>query len=201
MERRSSYTAMLGTIRPSMEKRISSTSSRLSLSSNKRRHSEPESIAMNDVGRGQNSYSHERDTQFDEYVARRGSSPPNPNGLVDVERALGSEFGWDRPYGTSTKYHGGLNRGSDEQYESQDQLVSIGMVKSRPRGASMPRAPSMTSDHVLVSVPEEDDHEDVDRGARDRQALLGGDSRRSEELDGLRVPQEVDMSEPRWQRE
>lgn len=72
-------------------------------------------------------YSHERDTQFDEYVSRRASggykptsAPSSPPIVVTLD----------------------------------DSLVSLGTVHSRSRGSSVSQL--TTSDHVLVSVPEEE---------------------------------------------
>lgn len=209
MDRRSSYTAMLGSIRPSMEKRVSSASSYLSL----RRPSAENTAAtttttpLSEFERIPGPYSHERDTQFDDYVSRRHLSTGSHGGHPDVESALSAEFDWDHsPMRTASKLRGlspeseGAGRvrsGSG----SSDRLVAVGSVMSRPRGASMPRAPSWQSDHGLVSVPEEEDAGDArTRDQRDRQALLGGSKhgrRRSDDEEV--VPQDVDLVEPRWQ--
>lgn len=72
-------------------------------------------------------YSHERDTQFDEYVSRRASggyksssAPSSPPIVITLD----------------------------------DSLASLGTVHSRSRGSSVSQL--TTSDHVLVSVPEEE---------------------------------------------
>ncbi|ORY58767.1 uncharacterized protein BCR38DRAFT_376712 [Pseudomassariella vexata] len=124
------------------------------------------------------SYGHKRDTQFDEYVARRSSIILQEG----VERALGAEFGWSK--------------------DRLDGVVSVGSVTSsqaRPRGNSLGRQPSwevnvaaeiptLTDDPIgiqrgrsLVSVPEGLEEEE-DIGARkgrlmsrDRDILFAGD--------------------------
>lgn len=139
-------------------------------------------MPLEGIQRTPSYYSHERDTQFDEYVARRGSYTGAGNMKADVERAVGTEFGWVSP-----PTPGGSPKGD---------AVVMGTVNSRPRGASMPRAPSWASDHVLVAVPEEDD--EPDRGQRDREALLGDGNRNS--VDQPAVVQEVDVPEPNVRR-
>lgn len=206
MDRRSSYTAMLGSIRPSMEKRVSSASSYLSLRRPSAENSTTTPTPLSEFERIPGPYSHERDTQFDDYVSRRHLSTGS-HGHPDVESALSAEFDWDhsmrtasRLRGLSPEHEGGRMRSGSG---GSDRLVAVGSVMSRPRGASMPRAPSWQSDHGLVSVPEEEDGggDARTRDERDRQALLGGSSskhgrRRSDEEV---VPQDVDLVEPRWQ--
>lgn len=145
------------------------------------------------------SYSHERDTQFDDYVKRRTSA--GQYSKDDVERALGAEFGWE------------------ESRDPRDSVVSTGSVavaQARPRGdslstrqvsleASLSRTGSsstanttttsatsstvtleapavMVRAHSLNSVPEAREEEDGDlglgrkrAGGEDREALLGRD--------------------------
>jgi hypothetical protein len=188
-ERRSSYTAMLGSIRPSMEKRHSSTSSRISW-----RREEHEHMALDDLEHQPTSYIHERDTQFDQYVARK-SSVGSPH---ERERHLSADFGWD-----SNPFIGAL-KPAKEPEEGEDRVIALGVVKSRPRGASMPRVSSWSSENVLVAVPEEEDHGEENSGPRDRQALLGHDRTRSDEsirVDARGVPQDAEVTEMRWQRE
>ncbi|UNI17691.1 hypothetical protein JDV02_004015 [Purpureocillium takamizusanense] len=149
--------------------------------------SEDEAVHMQTMQRTPSSYSHERDTQFDEYVARR-SSLGNSTLKAEVERALSSE----------------LDRGSG----SPDAIVmGSGVVKTRLRGQSIGRATSYSSDHVLVAVPEEE--AEAEHHETDRAALLGRGRRDSDhgrrspdrgEVDGPAVPQEVDISEPKWRR-
>lgn len=190
LHRDNSYSSKLG-VRPTLEKRMSSTSSRLSFSS--ARNEELDSVPLELVGHTSGHYKHKRDTQFDEYLTRRESTGTK----ADVERAMGTEFGWNSP---------------PVEKPQDDGVVSMGIVKARSRGMSMPRAPSWASDHALVSVPEEEEaaaaaataHNKAEQDAKDREALLG-DSRRDsdevEDINAVRVPQEVDVTEPRWQRE
>lgn len=129
-------------------------------------------------------YNHERDTQFDEYVARR--SPRNHGGGVRsaAERALGAE--------------------TDRRAESMD---SAGAGTARSRG------PSYTSDQVLVAVPEDAEESEQEKPA-DRRALLeparirASGGRRDvkglgPEAAGLTVPSERDGidTDTRWQWE
>ncbi|KAK1248411.1 hypothetical protein MKX08_006631 [Trichoderma sp. CBMAI-0020] len=72
-------------------------------------------------------YSHERDTQFDEYVSRRASGGYKPNSAPASPPIV---------------------------ITLDDSLVSLGTVHSRSRGSSVSQL--TTSDHVLVSVPEEE---------------------------------------------
>ncbi|KAG7419291.1 hypothetical protein DER46DRAFT_191649 [Fusarium sp. MPI-SDFR-AT-0072] len=166
LERDTSYA------RQSTDKRFSSTSSRASIISKR------ESVEMGTVQRTPSVYSHKRDTQFDDYVARRGSATKERIGSGDFSYA-------------------------GAQGEAQDSGATL--TPTRPRGASSGRAASWTSDRGLVAVPEEDDdttagkESKTEKEKKDREALLGNTPRES--IDGLVVPQEADLSEPRWQRE
>ncbi|KAF9764252.1 hypothetical protein IL306_002849 [Fusarium sp. DS 682] len=166
LERDTSYA------RQSTDKRFSSTSSRASIISKR------ESVEMGTVQRTPSVYSHKRDTQFDDYVARRGSATKERIGSGDFNYA-------------------------GAQGEAQDSGATL--TPTRPRGASSGRAASWTSDRGLVAVPEEDDDTIAgkeykkEKEKKDREALLGNTPRES--IDGPVVPQEVDLSEPRWQRE
>ncbi|KAF4339251.1 hypothetical protein FBEOM_6843 [Fusarium beomiforme] len=166
LERDTSYA------RQSTDKRFSSTSSRASIISKR------ESVEMGTVQRTPSVYSHKRDTQFDDYVARRGSTTK--------ERIGSGDFSY-----------------TGAQGEAQDSGATL--TPSRPRGASNARAASWTSDRGLVAVPEEDDdtiagkESKTEKEKKDREALLGNTPRES--IDGPVAPQEADLSEPRWQRE
>ncbi|EFY86503.1 hypothetical protein MAC_07446 [Metarhizium acridum CQMa 102] len=176
-----SYTSRLSILR-SVDKRGPVGSHRPSIGSLRSAKNEP--VMLNDMQRAPSYYSHERDTQFDEYVARRGSL----GARSDFERRTSSDYRRDSPPGDV----------------SPDSLVVTGTVPSRTRGASITREVSYTSDHVLVAVPEED-HEAPGEAARqsDRTTLLGGSLRNSDEsIMQLRpVLQEVDVPEPKWRRE
>ncbi|KAG8409792.1 hypothetical protein J3458_018874 [Metarhizium acridum] len=177
-----SYTSRLS-IRRSVDKRGPVGSHRPSIGSLRSAKNEP--VMLNDMQRAPSYYySHERDTQFDEYVARRGSL----GARSDFERRTSSDYRRDSPPGDV----------------SPDSLVVTGTVPSRTRGASITREVSYTSDHVLVAVPEED-HEAPGEAARqsDRTTFLGGSLRNSDEsIMQLRpVLQEVDVPEPKWRRE
>ncbi|RFU78269.1 hypothetical protein TARUN_3947 [Trichoderma arundinaceum] len=93
-------------------------------------------------------YSHERDTQFDEYMNRKAS------GGFKFDSASSSP---------------------PSEITLGESLTSMGTVHSRSRGSSVSQSMSFTSDHILVSVPEEEG-ETVDEAANrkpDQQALLG----------------------------
>ncbi|KAM5351771.1 hypothetical protein ACJ41O_004494 [Fusarium nematophilum] len=173
LERDTSYPSTLGGVRSSVDKRFSSASSRLSISSSTR----PDPVELQKLERTPSVYSHKRDTQFDDYMARRGS-------VTKPDRVVSGEFSWTT---------------------SPAEPVSSASLTTRPRGASMPRAPSWASDRGLVAVPEEDGDETAgkeskaDKDKKDREALLGFGPRES--IDGPAVPQEVDLAEPKWQRE
>lgn len=169
-------------LRPSIDKRFSSVSSRLSIGSAHTSNSidQPAAVPLDRLERTPSYYSHERDTQFEEYVARRGSY----TGKADVERAVGVEFGWASPP---------VGAAGSPPGETPTAVV-MGTVKSRPRGASMPRSPSYASDHVLVAVPEEDDDEAENKKGRDRKALLQEDERR--DSDDAPAAQDIDLVEP-----
>ncbi|CAM1504256.1 Fc.00g018470.m01.CDS01 [Cosmosporella sp. VM-42] len=196
VDRDASYSSKVGVPRPSLDKRLSSTSSRLSMASIRR--PDPQPVPMKPLERTPSQYSHKRDTQFDAYVARRGSAGMKS----DVERAVSGEFGWS-----------GTPGDLQEEIARRESITNTGTVPARPRGASMPRAPSWASDRGLVAVPEEDDEPDKDKEARDREALLADSRRASVDRNSLGnhsighhsveqppVPQEADVAELKWQR-
>ncbi|KAL7951408.1 hypothetical protein V8C42DRAFT_7274 [Trichoderma barbatum] len=134
-------------LRSSMDKRGSLGSDRLSVGS----LSSPSLIPP--AEQRPRRYSHERDTQFDEYMVRKTS------GGYKLDPSLSSPPA-DSPLG--------------------DSLTAIGAVHSRSRGSSISQTLSYTSDHVLVAVPEEDGEMiDVSKDSkRDHEALLGPGSHR-----------------------
>lgn len=156
---------------PALERRVSSASARLSFASSTRSLEKSEPVKHQ---RTPSYYSHQRDTQFEEYLARRMST----DSRADVERARSASLGSAANFGWSSPSPSLENKGLEEQL-------------GRPRGVSAPRAPSWTSDHVLVAVPEEDE---ATREELDRQTLLHHEHNDnvSEEI---RVPQEVDLAD------
>ena len=164
-----------------MDKRGSVGTHRLSIGSVRSDTNEP--VGLQKMPQVPSYYSHERDTQFDDYVARRSSLGGGP----ELER------------GTSGEYR----RGSPPGDAAPDSLAVTGIVHSRARGASITRATSYTSDHVLVSVPEEE-HETLDERSGQNSAktsLLRSSRRNSDDnhIMGLSpVMQEVDIPEPKW---
>jgi hypothetical protein len=137
------------------------------------------SVEMNRLSRSPSYYNHERDTQFDDYMASRASL----NLKEDVERALSAEFGW----GSTSPPEGDR----DALERSGSIVLGSGVVqtaKVRPTGESMARAVSWETAHVLVAVPE-DDEEPVDtkpaqkEGGSDRVALLSDQERRDSDAE------------------
>lgn len=107
--------------RGSADKRESLGSSRLSVGS------VTNPTILEPVEQRPRRYSHERDTQFDEYVSRRASGGYKPSSAPSSPPIV---------------------------VTLDDSLASLGTVHSRSRGSSVSQL--TTSDHVLVSVPEED---------------------------------------------
>ena len=156
----------------SLNKRGSLGSARLSLGSIY------DPIDLEAYVRTPNSYNHERDTQFEEYMARRSFS----NGRVDEERAVGSKLGSRSP----------------ESPPGTDSIFLTGTVRSTQRGPTM-RATSWASDQALVSVPEET--ADFDAQTTDEVSLLTPDATEEDGANEPRVSQEGDIVEPRWRRQ
>ncbi|KAK0384450.1 hypothetical protein NLU13_8536 [Sarocladium strictum] len=137
---------------------------------------------MGPLQRTASYYNHQRDTQFDEYMARRSSCNVN----ADFEAAPGAEFsGAGKQHSPSARPHG-------------EYIVLVsGTVKSNRPGQE--RSVSTTSSHVLVAVPEEA-HEADEEGEEDHRALLRHKRRRSSTDLGGPVRQSVDVV-PKWQQQ
>ena len=110
----------------------------------------------------------------------------------DVESALDAEFGWNDP-----------SAGGRRPSTSDSSVLSSGTMENRPRQMSRARAPSWLSDHILVSVPEEEQDLGVTHGDKTaQQALLGGENDRrcsGESMMGEQVAQVVDpYNARRW---
>ncbi len=131
-------------------------------------------------------YHHQRDTQFDDYMAKRNSFNATREtipGTGDVGRG---------PQAYSPP--GGSPKGLSPQ--SRSPPFATGQVKALQRGPTIPRATSWASDHVLVAVPEED--AEMDHTITDGVSLLSPDSSEMPGFDGPRVAQETDIPEPKW---
>ena len=163
----------------SVSKRESTVSSRLSIGS-----ATHEPMQLQTMERTPSFYSHERDTQFDDYVARRSSL----GNQGDLERAVSADF----------------DRTRSRDASPNAIVVVAGAVKTRSRGPSIGRAVSYNSDHVLVAVPEEEaeglDGSCAGQLETDRMALLGR-SRRNSDDDESAALHGAGLKEPRWQRE
>lgn len=138
----SSYSSRTGMLK-STEKRSSLGSDRLSVGS----YTNPS--VLQPAEQRPRRYSHERDTQFDEYMVRKTSISYKPDSASPKSPG-------ESPLG--------------------DALTAVSTIgQSRSRGSSVSQTMSYNSDHILVSVPEEE-AEMVDAEAdhkRDREALLG----------------------------
>ncbi|KAG5931432.1 hypothetical protein E4U53_001773 [Claviceps sorghi] len=147
-------------------------------------------------------YSHERDTQFDEYRARRNSNSLNSSRLDP-----------DRPSSLVYRRGSSLNNGASLASGPSPSPVVAAGPQSRARGASVARAASYTNEHLLVAVPEEQaEVVDADAGAGARHGcgsmslLRGSHDRLSSDehlLHDATAVQEVDMTEPesKWRRD
>lgn len=173
MDRDLSYSSKTG-VRPSLEQRFSSVSSRLSIGSTSIKN---EQVPMERVDPAPSYYDHQRDTQFEEYRIRRGSIGAKKDGA----RTFSGDFS---------------SPGSPTSIQEE------WAKKNRPRGYSGARAASWASERGLVAVPEEDDDEAQSKSikdVKDHEALLGNSPRES--VEGQKVLQEVDLAEPKWKRE
>lgn len=133
------------------------------------------------VERTPSYYSHRRDTQFDEYVARRASM----NSTRDIEAAVDVELDDE-------------GRTREINLAQQDRDVHQPSEPALSRPADQPaRTISTTSDHVLVAVPEEEDEIAEDE---DKQTLLVKKQQRtSPEMDST-ARWGAGIGEPRWRR-
>ncbi|KZZ94226.1 hypothetical protein AAL_05193 [Moelleriella libera RCEF 2490] len=89
-------------------------------------------------------YTHERDTQFDEYVARRSS--------LDLRLRL--EHSRRDSYASGGSGAGSKRAAAPSVASPPPTGIAVGTCA---KGASIVRAISYTSDHVLLAVPEEED--------------------------------------------
>ncbi|KAH6606009.1 hypothetical protein Trco_005162 [Trichoderma cornu-damae] len=138
LDAETSYSSRLG-VGNSMDKRSSLGSERLSIGSAAR---------LQPAEQRPRRYSHERDTQFEEYVSRRAS------GGYKFDPAASNP---------------------PSEISLGDSLTTMGAVHSRSRGSSVSQTMSHASDHLLVAVPEEEG-EAFDAAANhkpDQEALLG----------------------------
>ncbi|KAI9147777.1 hypothetical protein HJFPF1_12808 [Paramyrothecium foliicola] len=218
LEPSNSYTGLIAAGRSSIDKTMSwHASPRRSFSSFRE-----ESVPMQRVDRSPSTYSHQRDTSFDDYVARRGSIQSVQSDSDKQAALLAAGFNCYSP-----SVDGKLNIPT---------VTVTDMTHSRARSLSLGQSPIYRSDHVLVAVPEEDEptaalrtqdesHEallgrqEVDEThnkrpggghARNRsvsyESSLNIDSKRSpkaaygsrDSIDYPQLPQEVDVTETRW---
>lgn len=171
-ERSSSSSSDEAGWRPALQKGLSFNSGRRSFSTI--RSVDVESAGQETgIQRTPSYYRHERDTQFDAYVARRRSESLGKAELEDILRRDSFDSGTTTPP------------------RPMEAKVLIG----RPRTLSHTRNPSNWSDHVLIAVPEEEDEGKVENV---KKALLSNSKRQSE--DNPRAMQEVDLAEPNWAR-
>ena len=169
-------------------RRDSTNSSRLST------YSYQDSVHLQDLGRTPSVYSHQRDTQFDEYMAARASKELKDN----IDRAMAAEFGW-------TASPSSAHTDSDLfRRDSTNSIVmgsgTVASAVARPRGDSVVRATSYDS-MGLAAVPEMAEEEEEEgqttptrksNGAGDTQALMTSHSRNnSDASDTITVESEA----------
>ncbi|CAJ2509447.1 Uu.00g144730.m01.CDS01 [Anthostomella pinea] len=95
------------------------------------------------------SYDHKRDTQFDEFRARRASANSSTNLQADVQKALGTEFGWD----TSNDYF----PPQKPQQRQRDSIITtksvpVSKAQTRARGDSLLRQASWEASLSLTGM-------------------------------------------------
>ncbi|XWW92349.1 hypothetical protein V2A60_000272 [Cordyceps javanica] len=156
-----------------------------------------EAVNLDELDNNNNNntpYHHQRDTLFDEYMAKRNS--------FNAPRETISGAGGDvvrSPSGCSPP-GGGSPKALSPQSLSPSPPLATGHVKALKRGPMVPRATSWASDHVLVAVPEEEAEMEMDRANADEVSLLSPDGNEAPGHDGPRVAQETDIPEPSWRR-
>lgn len=175
----SDYSTTGNTTYVSANNRNSVRSGRLSVGS----MNEPVNVDVHDT----TPYHHQRDTQFDDYMAKRNS--------FNASHETG--FNGDAVYSPQAySPPGGSPKGLSPQSRSPDPNVATGQVKALQRGPTIPRATSWASDHVLVAVPEED--AEMEHPNPDLVSLLSPDGTELSGFEGSRVAQEADIPEPKW---
>ncbi|KAM3512985.1 hypothetical protein MY11210_003385 [Beauveria gryllotalpidicola] len=125
-------------------------------------------------------YHHQRDTQYDEYRAKRNSfnAPRETIAAREPQRCSPPD---SSPKGLSPLL--------------SPSIIATGQVKALQRGLTRPRTTSWASDHILVAVPEEED--EAGHVNTDGVSLLSPESNEMPGFDGPRVVQETDIPEPR----
>ncbi len=172
------FSTSSNTAYPSANHRHSVKSSRLSIGSI---NEPPVSMDVLDT----TPYHHQRDTQFDEYMAKRHSFKAPREGIPG-----GGGSGVRSPQAYSPpRGRGSPKRLSPPQSRSPPGPTTGPVV--------VPRATSWASDLVLITVPEEVETEH-DRPAADEVSLMSRDGSEIPGLDGPRVAQETDIPEPKW---
>lgn len=183
----------------SMQKRGSVTPARLSVGS----INEP--LNLDFLAGTTSQYTHERDTQFEDYMAKRASISPRYEPFSDSRQpeATGSRSPDAMSPDTLSPNRlspGQLSPPQNAKLFRNEPKITTGAVNTLQRGPEVWRITSWASDHVLMSVPEEE--HDVTEDA-DQVSLLTTDQKGSTDDDvsyELRVAQDVDMTNPRWSR-
>ncbi|PQK17967.1 hypothetical protein BB8028_0009g01650 [Beauveria bassiana] len=127
-------------------------------------------------------YHHQRDTQYDEYRAKRNSFNAPRETLAGVGDAARNPQRYSPP-DSSPKTLSPLLSPS----------IATNQVKALQRGLARPRTTSWASDHMLVAVPEEEI--EAGHGNGDEVSLLSPDSNEMPGFDGPRVVQDTDIPE------
>ena len=183
----------------SIPKRGSVTPARLSVGS----INEP--LNLDFLGNTASQYNHERDTQFEDYMAKRTSMGHRYEPFSDSRQseAIGSRSPNSlspEALSPSRMSPGQLSPPQNAKMFRDVPQITTGVVTALQRGPEVGRVTSWASDYVLMSVPEEE-HDVTDEA--DQVSLLTTDQKESTEDDvsyELRVAQEVDMSNARWSR-
>ncbi|KAI1086845.1 hypothetical protein F5B19DRAFT_487187 [Rostrohypoxylon terebratum] len=170
---------------------LSAASRRISLSFSSRAASPQLSppLAEHNPAERRSSYTHKRDTQFDEYVKRRSSGYTK----LDVDRALGVEFGWEDTHDArdSVINSGSVNivqararcdslstqQASIEASISRNSSTATTSTNTTNSTATLEAPNGMVRAHSLNSVPEaqEEEASALEKKIKaDREALLGG---------------------------
>ena len=162
-------------------------------------------LRLEQIGRTASYYSHQRDTQFDDYVAARASLSLKS----DIERAMAAEFGW------SSSSPGA---GKEDDLARRPSVIGAGTVASGRvdlvgRTPSSGSSPWDNGSRQLTAVPElleEADEQDIGHGQpidapagvgpdghgdEDRQALLHGHERTYSQEGVIVMESEADLGQ------
>lgn len=142
-------------------------------------------------------YDHQRNLQFEEYMAKRNSSN-SPGDADSGSTGRGLDDSPPQVHSPTTFSPQGLSPApirSPLSPVSPDVPVTTGQVHALQRGPTIARITSWASDHVLMAVPEE---AEVDHHIGDDVSLLSPEAHEMPGFDGARAEQGADIPESRW---